>query len=159
MNAEAVLAGAAFGFPAMEAVAWASHRWIMHGPLWILHRGHHAPGRSGWEANDLFGLFFSAVSIGCMFLGIPGRPFLLGLGIGMAGYGMAYLGFHDMLVHGRFGKIPVPRNAYLRRLVRAHLLHHARATRDGCGHFGFLWAPPEPRRVRGGAPHPQNPPL
>ncbi len=27
----------------MEGVAWATHRWLMHGPLWVLHRSHHAP--------------------------------------------------------------------------------------------------------------------
>jgi beta-carotene 3-hydroxylase len=142
MSAAWVAAGAAAGFPLMEAVAWASHRWIMHGPLWFLHRGHHLPSRGGWEANDLFGLFFSAVSIAALARGASGHPFLLGAGIGMAGYGAAYLWFHDMLAHGRFGGLGIPRHAYLRRLLRAHRLHHARVSRQGGTHFGFLWAPP-----------------
>lgn len=142
MNAALLGAGIAVGFPAMEAVAWASHRWIMHGPLWILHRSHHLPARGGWEANDAFGIFFSALSIAGIAFGIAGRPFLLGLGSGMALYGLAYLLFHDMLAHGRFGRLPVPRNAYLRRLLRAHRLHHAHVARAGAVHFGFLWAPP-----------------
>jgi beta-carotene 3-hydroxylase len=61
----------------------------------------------------------------------------------MAAYGLAYLLMHDMLTHGRFGRMGMPRNAYLRRLVRAHRIHHARETRDGAVHFGFLWAPAE----------------
>lgn len=146
MNPILALAGAAIGFPMMEAVAWASHRWVMHGPLWILHRSHHRPRRGPFEANDAFGLFFSALSIACMARGVFGHPFLLGLGSGMAGYGLAYLLFHDLLAHGRFGRRPVPGNAYLRRLLRAHRLHHAREGREGGSHFGFLWAPPEVSR-------------
>jgi beta-carotene 3-hydroxylase len=137
-----LLAGIALGFPGMEAGAWASHRWIMHGPFWFLHRSHHLPRRGGWEANDAFGLFFSALSIAAIACGIAGHPFLMGAGIGMALYGAAYLLFHDMLAHGRFGRLPIPGNPYLRRLLRAHRLHHAHIERDGAGHFGFLWAPP-----------------
>ena len=146
MNVAAALLGAALGFPLMEAVAWSSHRWLMHGPLWILHRSHHLPRRGIFEANDAFGLFFSAVSIAALARGVSGHPFLLGLGAGMALYGLAYLLFHDMLAHGRFGRLPVPRNAYLRRLLRAHRLHHAHAGRTGATRFGFLWAPPEASR-------------
>jgi beta-carotene 3-hydroxylase len=141
MNPVLWLAGLALGFPAMEAVAWASHKFLMHGPLWVLHRSHHRPPRGGFEANDLFGLFFSALSIAAIAFGAAGRPFLLGAGCGMAAYGLAYLLFHDLLAHGRFGRRAVPRNAYLRRLLRAHRLHHARETRSGGSHFGFLWAP------------------
>ena len=28
---------------AMEAVAYAAHRWVMHGPGWFLHKSHHRP--------------------------------------------------------------------------------------------------------------------
>ncbi|MDB5104372.1 MAG: beta-carotene hydroxylase [Fibrobacteres bacterium] len=148
-----MLAGILLGFPLMELVAWASHRWIMHGPLWILHRSHHGDGGRRWEANDLFGLFFSAVSIGLIGTGVsvPGtRPFRLGLGLGMAAYGLAYLVFHDVLAHARFGRRGVPRIRYVRRLLRAHRIHHSRDERDGSRHFGFLWAPPAGAQARSG---------
>lgn len=142
-------------FVGMEGVAWASHRFLMHGPLWHLHRSHHEPHRGGWEANDWFGVFFSLPSMGLIAAGAAGRPLLLAAGAGMAAYGLAYLVFHDGLVHGRFGRFPTPRHPWLVRLVVAHRLHHARRTREGCRAFGFLWAPPRSsRRSRAGTPAP-----
>lgn len=136
-----IIAGILIGFPAMEAIAWASHKWIMHGPLWILHRSHHGLRRKGLEANDAFGLFFSAVSIHFIWRGVHGHPLQLGLGLGMTLYGLAYLIIHDGIAHGRFGARTLPRHAYLRRLVRAHRVHHSRDAADGTRNFGFLWAP------------------
>jgi beta-carotene 3-hydroxylase len=46
---------------AMEAVAYAVHRWIMHGPGWFLHKSHHEPS-GPLEANDLYGLIFAIPS-------------------------------------------------------------------------------------------------
>jgi hypothetical protein len=54
----------------MEAVAYVTHRFVMHGPLWSLHRSHHEPGAAGLEWNDLFGLFFAVPSVACIY---PGR--------------------------------------------------------------------------------------
>jgi beta-carotene 3-hydroxylase len=34
---------------AMEGVAYLTHRFLMHGPLWFLHRSHHVPHEGGWE--------------------------------------------------------------------------------------------------------------
>lgn len=143
-----ILLGILIGFPAMEAIAWAMHKWIMHGPLWILHRSHHVArekedgkGRQGkgpWEANDAFGIAFSGVSIALIWAGVTGRPFRLGLGLGMALYGLAYLLVHDLAAHGRFGKRPMPRLPYLRRLIRDHRIHHSRDHLDGTRNFGFL---------------------
>ena len=131
----------AAGLAGMEAVAWACHRWIMHGPLWFLHASHHRPHPgSRFQANDWFGVFFALPSIAFIALGIRGKPALLGLGLGMTAYGLLYVLFHDGLVHGRFGRLPAPHHTYLARLVRAHRLHHACLVRDGARHFGFLWA-------------------
>lgn len=162
-----VALGMLIGFPAMEAIAWAMHKWIMHGPLWILHRSHHRLGMEGkegketgedgkagkdgkgkwrWEANDAFGIFFAGISIALIAIGVAGRPFRLGLGVGMALYGLAYALVHDAVAHGRFGGSRMPRNAYLRRLVRDHRVHHSRDRLDGTRNFGFLL--PSPRKVR-----------
>ncbi|MEO6098066.1 MAG: sterol desaturase family protein [Fibrobacteria bacterium] len=134
-------------FIGMEFVAWSSHKWIMHGPLWFLHESHHVRSKGRFEANDLFGLFFSLVSIALMGYGVYSahgfHPAWFGCGMGMAAYGLAYLLMHDTLTHGRFGRVGLPRNAYLRRLIRAHRIHHAKDTRDGAVHFGFLWTPKE----------------
>lgn len=138
----AIVAGiAALSFAAMEAVAWASHKYLMHGPLWVLHRSHHTPGGAGWQANDWFGVGFSLPSIALIAVGAMGNAYLAAVGAGMAAYGIAYLIFHDAWTHGRFGSVPRPRLAYLDRLIAIHRQHHARTTKDGCAHFGFLWAP------------------
>lgn len=135
------LAVAAASCAAMEGVAWASHKYLMHGPLWFLHRSHHAPEGRGWQANDWFGVFFSVPSVALIALGTFGNPWLAAAGAGMAMYGLAYLVFHDAWAHGRFGDVRRPRAAWLDRLIAVHRAHHARSTREGCAHFGFLWAP------------------
>ena len=50
-------------FAGMELAAWLMHRYLMHGPLWILHASHHRPRTGRFEANDLFGVFFAVPSI------------------------------------------------------------------------------------------------
>ena len=81
-------------------------------------------------------------------VGVAGRPLRLGLGIGMALYGLAYSLVHDAAAHGRFGRLPLPRLAYLRRLIRDHRIHHSRDRLDGTRNFGFLL----PSRERGERP-------
>ena len=137
------LAAVAIGvatFVGMEAVAYLMHRYLMHGPLWFLHRSHHRPRRTPLEWNDLFGVFFAAPSIVLIYLGTHGHPFALAVGLGMTAYGAAYFGFHDVIVHRRVRTRYVPGHPYLKRIVRAHLVHHRTLTRDGAVSFGFLYA-------------------
>ena len=56
---------------AMEGVAWASHRYIMHGFGWAWHRDHHEPHDKRLEKNDRFGLVGAAMSIAMFALGSP----------------------------------------------------------------------------------------
>ena len=127
-------------FVAMEGLAFLMHKHLMHGPLWVLHESHHRP-REGWfEANDLFGVFFAIPSIVLIYLGTHGQPLALAVGVGMTAYGAAYFGFHDVVVHRRIRHSYVPRSAYLRRIVKAHLVHHKTLTREGACSFGFLYA-------------------
>jgi beta-carotene 3-hydroxylase len=127
-------------FVAMEGVAFLMHRHLMHGPLWILHESHHRPRAGRFEANDLFGVFFAIPSIVLIYLGTHGHPLALPLGVGMTAYGAAYFGFHDVVVHRRVRHSYVPRSVYLRRIVKAHLVHHKTLTREGAVSFGFLYA-------------------
>ena len=39
---------------AMEGVAYAAHRWVMHGWGWFLHKSHHEPRTGAFELNDLY---------------------------------------------------------------------------------------------------------
>ena len=131
----------------MEGVAWATHRFLMHGSLWGLHRSHHAPRDGAFELNDLFAVFFAAPSMALIYWGTrhlwgAGHewPPALWLGLGMTAYGIVYALFHDGLVHGRF-RSPLPLRL-MKRLVQAHRLHHAVHTRTGAVSYGFLWARP-----------------
>lgn len=131
----------------MEGVAWAMHRYLMHGPLWFIHRSHHER-RTGWfELNDAYGLLFALASIACIHFGQEGRPVMLGIGLGLLGYGCVYFLLHDVLVHRRVPHRFTPQDGYLARVVQAHHLHHATRGRDGCVSFGFIYAP-RPEHLR-----------
>ena len=127
----------------MEIVAYATHRWIMHGPGWFLHRSHHRERPGRFEANDLYALVFAVPSILLLWGGVQADwgSWAVWIGAGIAAYGAIYFGFHDVIVHGRVRHRLVPRSAYLQRIVQAHRLHHATASRKGAVSFGFLWAP------------------
>ncbi|HYW16639.1 MAG TPA: sterol desaturase family protein [Allosphingosinicella sp.] len=132
---------------AMELMAWAVHRHVMHGWGWRWHRSHHEP-REGWfETNDLYALVFAAISL-LFFTLLAGLwPPLWWVGVGTVVYGLLYALLHDGLVHRRLGFDLTPRSGYLKRLVQAHRLHHAVKGREGAVSFGFLYAPPV-RRLR-----------
>lgn len=130
---------------AMEGVAWASHRYVMHGFAWAWHRDHHEPHDRPFEKNDRFALVGAALSIGAFALGserVAGeRAWEPGtwIGLGVLLYGVIYTLVHDGLVHQRWFRW-VPRRGYARRLVQAHRLHHATLGREGGVSFGFLFA-------------------
>jgi beta-carotene 3-hydroxylase len=130
---------------AMEGVAWASHKYIMHGFGWAWHRDHHEPHDKRLEKNDLFALFGAAMSISAF---AAGSPMILGasawepgtwIGLGILCYGIIYTLVHDGLVHQRYFHW-VPRRGYAKRLVQAHRLHHATIGKEGGVSFGFIFA-------------------
>ena len=130
---------------AMEWVAWASHKYIMHGFGWGWHRDHHEPHDNVLEKNDLYGVVGAAMSIS-MFAW--GSPLVAGasawwpatfIGIGVLIYGIIYTLIHDGLVHQRYFRW-VPKSGYAKRLVQAHKLHHATIGKEGGVSFGFLVA-------------------
>lgn len=132
---------------AMEAVAWVSHKYVMHGFGWRWHASHHERREGTFERNDLYAIVFAGLAIGLIWFGTAGVWPLQWIGAGMTAYGLLYFIVHDGLVHGRWPLKVTPRRGYLKRLVQAHRLHHAVATRDGAVSFGFLWAA-EPRRLK-----------
>ena len=143
-----VLASAA----AMEAVAWASHKYVMHGFGWAWHRDHHEPHDGFLERNDLYALVGAAMSISMFALG---SPLVMGaqawepgtwIGLGILVYGIIYTLIHDGLVHQRWFRY-VPRRGYARRLVQAHNLHHATRSKEGGVSFGFVVAR-DPARLK-----------
>ncbi|HEY0957914.1 MAG TPA: beta-carotene hydroxylase, partial [Novosphingobium sp.] len=56
---------------AMEGVAWASHKYVMHGFGWAWHRDHHEPHDRVLERNDLYAIVGAAMSISMFALGSP----------------------------------------------------------------------------------------
>jgi beta-carotene 3-hydroxylase len=51
-------------FFAMEFVAWATHKYVMHGWLWNLHADHHKKDHYNFlERNDSFFLIFAVPSM------------------------------------------------------------------------------------------------
>ena len=69
-------------FCCMEFVAWATHKYVMHGFLWVLHKDHHKKDHKSWfERNDLFFFFYAFLSVS--FVVLWGEGFWLGLPIGL----------------------------------------------------------------------------
>jgi beta-carotene 3-hydroxylase len=129
---------------AMEWVAWASHKYVMHGFGWGWHRDHHEPHDNKLEKNDRFALVGAAISIAFFAIG---SPLVMGegawwpgtwIGLGVLIYGLIYTLVHDGLVHQRWFRY-VPRGGYAKRLVQAHNLHHATVSREGGVSFGFVF--------------------
>lgn len=129
----------------MEGVAWFTHKYIMHGLLWSWHRSHHIKHPFALELNDLFAVVFSIPSIVLIVIGFEYQEFhwLRYVGFGVMGYGIFYFIFHDIIVHRRI-KIPFKASSkYMKRIIRAHYVHHETHTKEGAKAFGFLYAPKE----------------
>jgi beta-carotene 3-hydroxylase len=124
---------------AMEFVAWSAHKYIMHGWGWGWHRDHHEPHDNVLEKNDYYGLVGAAASIGLFTYGYFYSLPLWWVAMGITVYGIIYTLIHDGLVHQRFFRW-VPKSGYAKRLVQAHKLHHATASKQGGVSFGFVWA-------------------
>lgn len=124
----------------MEWVAWALHKYVMHGPLWVIHRSHHQKGKGFWEWNDLYFLFFALVGSALMVSGAEaGFDLKFFAGLGITAYGFTYLVVHDWYIHRRFkwiGRLNLP---YLEQLKKAHQAHHRTTEKEGSVNFGMLW--------------------
>jgi beta-carotene 3-hydroxylase len=125
-------------FVAMEGVSYLAHRYVYHKLLWRFHKSHHTPRTGPFEKNDVFPLFFAAVSIVIIWIamGDPLRGDLLALALGVTLYGLIYFFLHDIYVHRRVPGV-VFRYSYLRRLKKAHMVHHT----YGKEPYGLLFFP------------------
>ncbi len=128
----------------MEGVAWLTHKYVMHGLLWTLHRDHHQKDTGHFfEKNDYFFLIFAlpgilSLAIGCFYA--PLRP-LLFVGLGITLYGFAYFLVHDIFIHQRFKVLRNSDNFYFRAIRRAHKMHHKHLDKEEGECFGMLWVP------------------
>jgi beta-carotene 3-hydroxylase len=130
-------------FLTMEGVSWFTHKYVMHGFLWKLHKDHHKKDHgSWWERNDFFFIFYAGVSIGC-FIGWQYYGFWAGLpiGLGIFSYGLAYFMVHDIFIHQRFKLFRNANNWYARGIRRAHKIHHKHLGKGEGECFGMLVPP------------------
>lgn len=130
-------------FVLMEGIAWLTHKYVMHGFMWRWHKSHHEPHKGFFERNDWFSVLFSVAAVATVVVGmeVPSLWFLAPIGIGVTLYGIFYFIFHDIIVHRRVKISFTARNPYLKRIIRAHYVHHKVHARDGAEAFGFLYAP------------------
>ncbi|RAK66082.1 sterol desaturase family protein [Hymenobacter edaphi] len=142
MNLPAGLALAGLTFLGMEFVAWFMHRFVLHGPLWFVHRSHHVRHPHRFERNDLSFVVYGAISVLLMVYGGASKDWRYWVGAGIAAYGTVYFLVHDVLIHRRLRFWKRADNAYLRALNMAHKTHHKTTGRDGSEEFGLLWVSP-----------------
>ena len=130
-------------FLGMEAVAWLTHKYVMHGLLWNLHEDHHKKNPSSFfEKNDYFFLIFAIPGIICLALGLyTSLHTLLFIGLGITIYGFAYFMVHDIFIHQRFKVLRNADNFYFKAIRRAHKMHHKHLDKEEGECFGMLFVP------------------
>ena len=129
------------GLLGMEAFVILFHKYVMHGILWKIHTTHHSPTKHPLELNDVFVIFFASIGGGLIVYGLPDQPALF-LGAGVALYGTSYFVMHDMVIHKRFLRQPLPTNRYLQAVYRMHMAHHKHVTNDTGEAYGLFIVPP-----------------
>lgn len=126
----------------MEFMARYTHKGVMHGIGWYLHRDHYRPHPSFFEKNDAFFLIFAVPSMLLIFFGAMARHdrrFFAGLGI--AHYGFVCFLVHEALIHRRFSWFGNSDNVSLRAIRKAHKVHHKHLDKQDGECFGMLIAP------------------
>lgn len=133
-----------FTFLGMEAVAWFTHKFVMHGFLWTLHEDHHVKtsGHVHVEKNDSFFLVFAIPSMILFALWqFKDLHWALYIASGITLYGIAYFFVHDIFIHQRFKFFRTSDSIYLRAIRKAHKMHHKHLTRFNGESFGMLLVP------------------
>ena len=127
-------------FVGMEFAAWATHKYLMHGPLWFLHEDHHVLTGKPLQKNDSFALIFAIPSAsGFIFGSIYQNDILFFSGLGILLYGIAYLFVHDIFIHRRIKIFTKPKNSYLRAVLYEHRKHHANEQKEKGEFFVMLF--------------------
>jgi beta-carotene 3-hydroxylase len=130
-------------FCGMEFMAWFTHKYIMHGALWVLHKDHHQPDHSTFfEKNDMFFLVYAIPSWLCIMLGMMyGVWVVVFFGFGILAYGTVYFLLHDVLIHRRFKWFDKIQTPYFNAIRRAHTVHHINRGKEDGTCFGLLLFP------------------
>ncbi len=130
-------------FLGMEGVAWVTHKYIMHGLFWTLHRDHHHKEHFDFlERNDLFFLVFAIPGVAALAVGtLSHLPLWTCVGSGITLYGACYFFIHDLFIHQRLKVLRNSDNPYLKAIRRAHKTHHKHLGKEEGECFGMLWVP------------------
>lgn len=125
----------------MEFMAWFTHKFVMHGLLWYLHKDHHQVEPGFFEKNDSFFLIFAIPSAYCYVTGLMDNDYRLYIGIGISLYGLAYFLVHEIIIHQRFKLWSRLDNRYVKAIRRAHKIHHKYLGKEDGENFGMLIVP------------------
>ncbi len=130
-------------FILMEGVTWFTHKFVMHGLGWYLHKDHHQPKyKNLFEKNDAFFAVFAVPSILLFYFGTYTEyRFLFYIGLGILFYGIAYFLIHDVLIHQRFKWFKHVKIRYFKALRKAHKVHHKHLGKKNGECFGMLLVP------------------
>ena len=126
----------------MEFVAWAVHKYIMHGFLWPLHEDHHVVNKDNiFQKNDYFFLIFAIPSIILIFIGYENLTSGFFIGTGIALYGLAYFVIHEVIIHRRLPPPSKTKSKYIKAIRKAHKVHHKNRGKYHGVNFGMLIVP------------------
>ena len=128
-------------FIGMEGVAWLTHKYVMHGLLWIWHKDHHKKETEGFlEHNDFFFLIFALPGIAGLYFGMKNDyNALFWIGLGITIYGFCYFIVHDIFIHQRIKFLRNANNRYFKAIRRAHKMHHKHLDKHDGESFGMLY--------------------
>lgn len=127
-------------FILMEGITWCTHRYVMHGFLWYLHKDHHQVRPGVFEKNDLFAFIFAVPSFLMIYFGTYEHIYWLqAIGFGVMLYGIAYFLVHDVIIHQRVKWFSRSNNTYIRAIRWAHKMHHRHLEKHRGESFGFLF--------------------
>ena len=123
----------------MELVAWATHKYLMHGLLWKLHKDHHVVDKNNkFQKNDFFFLIFAIPSMFLIYIGYEYDNISLFFGLGIALYGLGYFIVHEIIIHQRLRFFKKSNNSYIKSIRMAHKVHHKTLGKYGASSFGML---------------------
>ena len=126
-------------FTGMEAASWFIHKYLMHGPLWNIHKTHHQHTKTAVELNDLFALLFGGIAIVLLVWGLnTENSILAGAGTGISLYGFSYFILHDLFIHRRIKLFKRSESPFLNALAEAHRDHHKSREKENSTSFGLL---------------------
>lgn len=126
----------------MEFMAWATHRFVMHGLMWYFHADHHVERPGFFERNDVFFLIYAIPSWLCIMLGMIADNYVpVWIGYGIAAYGFAYFMIHDVYIHRRFKWLRDIDHPYFMAIRKAHKVHHKHLGKEQGECFGMLIVP------------------